>query len=247
MVEILSIEYSYTVDKLLALCKRKDNGEYLSLPLYDITLVSLKPTEINRAEFPKEITSNKTLESENPTEKALYLMNIFIILGFLSLACYVFYKNNNPNDMGDHGDYEVRCVEGYKYKYAKIRGVASKTGAKVVTGDTKLDINGVNGVYREGDKVWLSRNMAPHYKASTCRLVIQEGDKPAEMWRFPHTSEDFYYEKDTDILWSCTEAPSGHLFVWSAMDTKAILKNTKNIGKKPSNRIMFGVKRSSYK
>ena len=80
MVEILSIEYSYTVDKLLALCKRKDNGEYLSLPLYDITLVSLKPTEINRAEFPKEITSNKTLESENPTEKALYLMNIFIIL-----------------------------------------------------------------------------------------------------------------------------------------------------------------------
>lgn len=119
MVEILSIEYSYTVDKLLALCKRKDNGEYLSLPLYDITLVSLKPTEINRAEFPKEITSNKTLESENPTEKALYLMNIFIILGFLSLACYVFYKNNNPNDMGDHGDYEVRCVEGYKYKTSK--------------------------------------------------------------------------------------------------------------------------------
>ncbi|MGB0862643.1 MAG: hypothetical protein ACPGXZ_06970 [Saprospiraceae bacterium] len=184
--------------------------------------------------------------SFNPVKGIKKLHNMFLMPKDKKKHIYTNVYGYDLNEDGTVNT-DPATVEGYKYKYAKIRGVASKTGAKVVTGDTKLDINGVNGVYREGDKVWLSRNMAPHYKASTCRLVIQEGDKPAEMWRFPHTSEDFYYEKDTDILWSCTEAPSGHLFVWSAMDTKAILKNTKNIGKKPSNRIMFGVKRSSYK
>jgi hypothetical protein len=182
----------------------------------------------------------------NPLNSVKKLHNMFLMPKDKSQHLFTSVYGYDLNEDGTVNT-NPATVEGYKYKYAQIRSAAGKAGAKKVTGDTKLDINSVNGVYREGNKTWLSRNMAPHYKGSTCRLIIQEGKEPAKMWRFPHTSEDFYYEKDTDILWSCTEAPSGHLFVWSAMDTKAILKNAKNVGKQPSNRIMFGVKRSSYK
>lgn len=129
-------------------------------------------------------------------------------------------------------DTNPSTVETHTYKYAKIRSEASQK----IAGAKKLDINSVNGVYREGDKVWFSRNMAPFYENSLGRLVIQDGNNEAIMYRYPHTAEDLYYEKETDILWSCTESPTNHAYVYSAVDFG-----------KTSNRVMFGVKRSSYK
>ncbi len=188
----------------------------------------------------------KTLDPIKQAKNVKAMHDMFLMPKDKSKHLYTHVYGYDLNEDGTVKT-DPATVEGYLYKYAKISNAVSKAGAKLTTGDTKLDINSVNGVYREGNKVWLSRNMAPHHKKSTCRLVIQEGKAPARMWRYPHTSEDLYYEKDTDILWSCTEAPSGHAFVWLALDAKDLLKNTKNIGKKPSNRIMFGVKRSSYK
>lgn len=132
-------------------------------------------------------------------------------------------------------------VETYTFKYAQIRNTGLQAATIISSGFSAdvLDINSVNGVYRQGDKTYFTRNMAPRYESSLGRMVVKEDNSPAIMYRWPHTSEDFYYEKDTDILWSCTETPYGHYYLAPIVDKAA--------DKSAGNRVMFGIKMSSYK
>ncbi|OGQ94811.1 MAG: hypothetical protein A2284_15165 [Deltaproteobacteria bacterium RIFOXYA12_FULL_61_11] len=93
------------------------------------------------------------------------------------------------------------------------------------------------GVVRINNVLWSSITGQDIYKNSNARLVRSTGvtaggtspKGKGERFRWPHGSEDLYYETTTDYLWCLTEHP---------------LSSAK--GKSHQDRIVFGVKLSTY-
>jgi hypothetical protein len=66
----------------------------------------------------------------------------------------------------------------------------------------------VQGVFRLGDQTYLTRTSSGKYKKSHSRLVgHQDGDRFGKRWRWPHMTEDLYYDHSTKQLWCNTEKP----------------------------------------
>lgn len=64
----------------------------------------------------------------------------------------------------------------------------------------------IQGIYRQGNTSIFAVTGKKSYKGSTARLVrYTDGDEAGTRYRWPHGAEDFYFEKNTGLLWNITE------------------------------------------
>ncbi|OGQ97798.1 MAG: hypothetical protein A2284_18615 [Deltaproteobacteria bacterium RIFOXYA12_FULL_61_11] len=94
------------------------------------------------------------------------------------------------------------------------------------------------GAMRINGVIWSTITGQTDYKNSTARLVrtksvdlnnLSEPNGSATRFRWPHGSEDLYYERATDMLWSLTEHPRSSKLLEKCQD-----------------RVVFGVELSTY-
>jgi hypothetical protein len=72
--------------------------------------------------------------------------------------------------------------------------------------DDNTHVHGVQGLYRAGNKTFMSSTGNSSYLGSTARLTrYNDGAAVGARYRFPHGAEDFYLETATGNLWNLTE------------------------------------------
>jgi hypothetical protein len=90
-------------------------------------------------------------------------------------------------------------------------GVLQSTGIKVETPKNSLfsgnHAHGIQGVFRKGNKTWLSSTGSPSLSyGSTARLArYTDGADDTVRFRWPYGAEALYYEESLGYLWSLTE------------------------------------------
>lgn len=97
----------------------------------------------------------------------------------------------------------------------KVTGYALDTGGQISTGtpstvnpidNTGTPVFRVQGVYRKGTQTFMTTTGNSTYEGSTARLVrYNDGTSLGSRYRWPHGSEDLYYESSTGYLWCLTE------------------------------------------
>lgn len=70
----------------------------------------------------------------------------------------------------------------------------------------KESLRNIQGVHKQRDTSFFAVTGKKKYKGSTARLVRYiDGKEAGKRYRWPHGAEDFYCEKDKDLLWNLTE------------------------------------------
>ncbi|HRH65293.1 MAG TPA: hypothetical protein PLU53_03265, partial [Bacteroidia bacterium] len=111
------------------------------------------------------------------------------------------------------------------------------TPVKVLTPkDNDKDIvYGMQGVYRAGNKTYMTITGAGYFEGSTARLVTYtDGAEHGVRYRWPHGAEDLYLEKMLDVRGKLTEQ-----YLWCLTEYETEKNNA-------DNRCVFAVKLSGY-
>ena len=107
-------------------------------------------------------------------------------------------------------------VEASSTTVPKVYGFHLNAAGQIVTSPqpeviTPIDndntnVNGIQGVYRAGNKTFMATTGNSSYEGSTARLTrYNDGAAAGVRYRWPHGAEDLYLETATSYLWNLTE------------------------------------------